>query len=325
MVNAIVSDSFTWNQSKLVTEIIKEYHELGSVVIDLLNEGPDLNFCGLYNLLDYVTDTFGIPKHLISIITNNIEEVHDHYKIIINGSQWIIQAQNQINNYSNAIKNNNLKHIGLFVARLSWPRLGFLSWMDRLHADKALLTCHYDALNEIHRINAPLADVNQNIPDDLVYAAEFLKKCPIRVDNEILSIPPDPAVLYSLNQTVYKNIFIELVCETFFTGTVFCPNEKTLRPIIAKTPFIIMGPQSYLETLKRCGFKTFGKYWDESYDNFSGVDRFNKVKKVLDYIFSLSQDDIQTMYNDMKPLLEHNKQCLIEMNEYSFKKFPDEH
>lgn len=324
MVNAIVSDSKLWCEGQFVVEVVKEFFKKHSITIDLLNEGPDLEFCGIYALLDSITTAFNIPKSAITIITHNIEESHSEYNILIKGSAWIPRAQSQINNYIDTNKNAELKHIGLFVARTNWPRLGFLSWLNDTFLDKTLMTCHYDGSNEIHRSTVALQEVNHNIPEELPSVVNFLKKCPVIINNEHLSIPPDPKVLYSLNQTVYKNIFIELVCETFFTGSAFCPNEKTLRPIMAKTPFVIMGPQSYLETLRRCGFKTFGQYWDESYDNFSGVDRYNKIKTVLTHILSLDQKTLTMMYTDMKPLLEHNRQRLLEMNKDSFKKIQNE-
>ena len=36
-------------------------------------------------------------------------------------------------------------------------------------------------------------------------------------------------------------------------------------------PFIVLGPKGYLHNLKRLGFKTFGTFWNESYDDVSFV------------------------------------------------------
>ena len=89
-------------------------------------------------------------------------------------------------------------------------------------------------------------------------------------------------------------------------GNTFFPTEKTIRPIIAQTPFIIMGPKHYLANLKKLGFKTFDKWWSEDYDQFAGVDRIIEIKKRLSDIFSWQQEKLHTVLTEMQPILEFN-------------------
>ena len=84
--------------------------------------------------------------------------------------------------------------------------------------------------------------------------------------------------------------------------------------MLAKTPFIIQGPQGYLSTLKSdYGFKTFDQWWDESYDQLQNYDRIKKIYQVIDHINTLSDNDKLSMYADMTQVLEHNYQILQDL------------
>ena len=74
---------------------------------------------------------------------------------------------------------------------------------------------------------------------------------------------------------------MDIVVETYVSGQSFFPTEKTLRPIIAQTPFIVMGPKGYLANLRRMGFMTFGQWWDESYDNIANDDQRHRTVSQL--------------------------------------------
>ena len=84
------------------------------------------------------------------------------------------------------------------------------------------------------------------------------------------------------------------------------PNEKTGRPIIAKTPFIAYAGRGFLGNLKKIGFKTFDKWWSEEYDNYEGVQRIQRMLLQIKNISSQPIENLYRMYNDMQPVLEHN-------------------
>ena len=77
--------------------------------------------------------------------------------------------------------------------------------------------------------------------------------------------------------------------------------------MIAKTPFIIMGPIGYLANLKKRGYKTFDNWWDEGYDMADGINRINGIKKVLIEIFSWPLERLQNTLLEMETVLEHNR------------------
>jgi hypothetical protein len=77
----------------------------------------------------------------------------------------------------------------------------------------------------------------------------------------------------------HKRTFMSLVSETSVEEDVLFISEKTLKPIYCLQPFIILGNVGILKKLKEYGFKTFDKWWDESYDDEPIVK--NKIKKIL--------------------------------------------
>mgnify|MGYP003112717583 CR=1 FL=1 len=62
----------------------------------------------------------------------------------------------------------------------------------------------------------------------------------------------------------HQQNLIELVPEG--TMDFFEPTEKTIKPIAAGMPFVIIGCHKFLYKLRKIGFKTFHPFIDESYD-----------------------------------------------------------
>jgi hypothetical protein len=104
-----------------------------------------------------------------------------------------------------------------------------------------------------------------------------------------------------------QDSFCSLVTESKFHSTMPNFSEKTLRAIISGRPFILLAPAGTLQLLKDLGFKTFSRYWDESYDlELDPTKRFEKVMFVVKEILEKEHLDIEPML----PILEHNQQHL---------------
>lgn len=102
-----------------------------------------------------------------------------------------------------------------------------------------------------------------------------------------------------------QDCFCSLVTESKFHSTMPNFSEKTLRAIISGRPFILLAPPGTLALLKDLGFKTFSKYWDESYDlETDHTRRFEKVLLVVKDILEQKTLDIEPMLS----ILEHNQQ-----------------
>ncbi len=83
--------------------------------------------------------------------------------------------------------------------------------------------------------------------------------------------------------------------------------DKLWKIVATFQPFIVFGTPYSLETLRERGFKTFGKWIDESYDYIEDpVERFNKIFQEILKLSNLSINEIHEMYIDMKDVYEYN-------------------
>lgn len=79
----------------------------------------------------------------------------------------------------------------------------------------------------------------------------------------------------------YDRFHVELVVESYLYGETFFPTEKTVRPLSAGKPFVVMGPRHFLRRLKDQGFRTWGDLWDESYDQLEGRPRLAAIQQLI--------------------------------------------
>ena len=93
------------------------------------------------------------------------------------------------------------------------------------------------------------------------------------------------------------------------------------KPIYACQPFILSSSRGSLAKLKEFGFKTFDRWWDESYDDeWLFVNRVEKMKEVLRFIISKTDDELRQMYSEMEEVLIHNYDLFIKTNNEHFLK-----
>ena len=212
------------------------------------------------------------------------------------------------------------KHFGVFVGTSRWHRLYIASVMHGLYKHKTMMSYWQHHLNNdlpanLRMDELMLKDANESMRDHMF---EFTKRLPIHLDSNDATINDnkgadvrrgDWETAYEI-LPYYNKIFLDIVCETWHEGQCFLPNEKTGRPIIAKTPFIAFAGCGFLNNLKKIGFKTFDKWWSEEYDDHHGVQRIQRMLKQIEKIASLPITTLNEMYNDMSPVLEHNYQLI---------------
>jgi hypothetical protein len=100
----------------------------------------------------------------------------------------------------------------------------------------------------------------------------------------------------------YNQFQIEIIAETMCAGTTFFPTEKTFRPITGRRPFLVFGSIHFLNNLRKLGFRTYSECWNESYDQYQGQERWERIRRVMD-------DIIATGYNIelASKIAEHNR------------------
>jgi len=116
------------------------------------------------------------------------------------------------------------------------------------------------------------------------------------------------------NSIPFTNSFCNIVTETYFDGNYddsfrgsFFMSEKIYKPMISCQPFIVASSSNYLSQMKELGFKTFDKWWDESYDECeNGVERLSKICRVIKKLSEKSIVELREIYLEMIPILHHN-------------------
>lgn len=125
-------------------------------------------------------------------------------------------------------------------------------------------------------------------------------------DEQTLLIEPDNPSL---------KVFCSLLVESETEKENLFISEKTAKCIIHEVPFIAFASYNFLDTLKKLGFKTFDRWWDESYDKEKDLSkRIKKISNVISYINSKSLNELKSIYDDMEEVLTYNKKLYYDIH-----------
>ena len=101
--------------------------------------------------------------------------------------------------------------------------------------------------------------------------------------------------------------FLHVVTETVFDYPTVFISEKSIKPIVYKRPFILISSVGCLNNLKKLGFKTFNRYWDESYDLIEDpAKRMLAIINIIDSICTKTVTELQELCVDMQNILDYN-------------------
>lgn len=195
---------------------------------------------------------------------------------------------------------------GFFMGRPTVPRLILLQYLAQ--GEQALLSMMQDG-------TVPRAD--QGV---LVDAEEFGDRPDLTAWYHACGIPSlDRACIrdqYDADKNTnlallrhYDQFQIEIVAESYVYGDTFFPTEKTVRPLVAGKPMIVMGPRGFLRRLRDMGFRTWGDLWDETYDDLEGHARISAMQRVI-------QDVQHRQHSVLSAVMlhaEHNRSTLADL------------
>ena len=189
----------------------------------------------------------------------------------------------------------------LFVGNHRWPRFILAEHMNKHHKQDTYLTYWHK--------DFPTNNLVEHLPINSI--EQFRKQLPLYIEStENIERHHYGYINFTDTNALeefYHKAFLDLVCETWHMGDTFLPTEKIARPLALKNPFMVYGAKHFLGNLRRLGFKTFGDYWSEEYDQCEGAERINKIKSQIDMLAGKSIDQLQTMLKDMDDILEHNQ------------------
>lgn len=276
-----------------------------------------------YTLFDYIEQNFQAPFVLVTTERDNVLvdyigkkynwPVIDYFHHILAASDWyrgyrLNEGITSVNERKilkkfitfNRITGNSRVYRSLFVSEL---------------AKRKLLGYGHISFSKICPVHGPYNYniteavgknlIDQNKANEVVTQLDTIKY-ELRIDNPNSNfIANDSMTLGPLDKLMES--FVYVVTETCFWETKKHLTEKIFKPIVAKQPFILLGCASNLEYLREYGFKTFGDWWDESYDNIQDpLKRLNAVVDVIEKICSIDNNELESMLIDMQNVLDYN-------------------
>lgn len=124
----------------------------------------------------------------------------------------------------------------------------------------------------------------------------------------------------NLYDNFYSNIAMDIITETAFHYPYPYISEKTLRPIVCKRLFIILGPPNTLKTLHNKGFETFGDFINEEYDSIHDPEkRFLLVVQEIERFCQHDLNKIKQYYLNNQEKFEHNFNRLSQLHQEELK------
>lgn len=120
---------------------------------------------------------------------------------------------------------------------------------------------------------------------------------------------------------ILKDTFMTVVCESesnnsenLTNNIVTVLSEKVGIAVSSFKPFVVFGDASYIPYLTELGFRTFNKWWDESYDSETTIEgKIQKVIEIVNSIYEKTPEELNTILTEMRDDLIHNHNLFMEI------------
>lgn len=299
----IPANKFIWNLSELVDFLIA--HQNQDIIITNGTEGCCARTIGLYQWLDK------FKFNSVIIETSNALETHDRYEISFQVPWKFLEVEKSIDQCHHIWNQKSV--FGTLYGRPLWHRLGIVSYLMRVHPAISEIGCLGESTHPDKRKQFELLELWEHDADSLIKFAQISAGFPYK-HMEVDQYTPGATLtdgFVKQTERVYKNFFIDIVTETFTSGDCFFATEKTVRPMLLKKPFITFASKYHLAYLKQMGFQTFHEFWNEGYDKSDGVNRYQQILQLIDWIAAQPMYTLVDMYQRMQPILDHNYNLLM--------------
>jgi hypothetical protein len=264
------------------------------VCFDTGAEGISLIHSGILQFIDHWVKQSGHPVDQVTVNSPNRYE-HTQYKNINQADNHFLQLSGHYYTSVPDIDVTSTK-FGFFVGRHTAERNQIARDIVAQYQPEFVMSVMKTVYNP-----SPWHESVQSIPsiDDVFVRDQYTGQ----IDTNLSLLK------------FYNQFQIELVAETMCSGITFFPTEKTFRPVTGRRPFLVYGPIHFLNNLRGLGFKTYSECWDESYDQYQGLDRWNRIKTVIEQIISDGYDvELATR------IANYNRQHLTQWHKYTMPK-----
>jgi hypothetical protein len=129
-----------------------------------------------------------------------------------------------------------------------------------------------------------------------------------------------PFISFFIPHRVYQESWFSIVAESIVRHCDFY-TEKTAKALLGRRIFITFGPQYSLKVLRDHGFKTFGNWIDESYDD-EPDDEIRWTRAFEQVVRLINHPSLKSLYAEAQAVIEHNYQ-LVSDQRYLLKPIDD--
>jgi uncharacterized ubiquitin-like protein YukD len=208
---------------------------------------------------------------------------------------------------------NNIPHIN-WTGGVSW--FWFYMWrkhhnnnfvFDHSHKPFDFLYLNKEARSHRQRL---LKALPSTVLDKSLYSNWPHKKLDQQYELPWAKDYPQRGLDQDLYELPYNHTKFSLVSETNDSANEVFVTEKIWKPIIAQQPFVVHGNHLYLQKLREIGFKTFGQYFDESYD--LELDPDQRIQKIVALCEHLQTINWKDLYLQTQALRQHNYDVLFD-------------
>jgi hypothetical protein len=203
------------------------------------------------------------------------------------------------------------------------PQKTFLCWNRRFRPHRTELSLALDKANLIDRSYYSLGLFDPENPDGRFQntisihsnpglnltnedALKLINKLPLTIDNknDIIEMCEDRNMEA---RNFYQNSLVSIVTETNYNLPEVTLTEKSFKPAKEKHPFIIVGVDGVIQSMRDLGFKTFSDFWSEEYDTIKCPNlRMVEIIRVCKEIGAWDNNKIIDFKRRVKPILDHN-------------------
>ena len=320
--NELIHNYFRFNQ--IEHRVIDIFDDPSPLDLFLADKNPKLLILGFGDLGHALSYNEKIKNKLIEFINNN------NYLWIWNdtdGMPKLFRYKQALQEFDRQLKSNQTK-IFLegkiinkeqhFFDNIKFEFLNFTTILNEIrvkYSSVEKFNCKKDYLATIHLKKSPLHKHRQILHQEIMSRPLLVAK-----GRNIFRNIKDPWIgelpTYhnwrdgNPSMDLYLDAWIELVSETFGENVYF-ETEKTFKPIVTKTPFIIQAAPGYLEYLKTKGFKTFNSLINENYDKEQNLEKRTKI--IADLLEDIIKNSAKDFYFASKDILEYNQKRLFEL------------
>jgi len=326
--NFIFEKYDTINLSDKLLESIKL--KKAKIAIFYITEGNFGEIKSHFDWVDNLCDKYNLDNEDICVITANLM-ARENYR----NDKFKILPYNYFGDeldFAGIVKKDK-KNIKSFQKK-------YLNFIDNFNIEKHFLCFNnltkvhrlwifYELMNNSKLINKSILSLNKetsgettffdiikstNKQEMIEYYKNYDSKTSYTYDTD--NWVRDVQVGNTINISAHLKTFVNVVTETLTDKDVIFITEKTYKPIYLCQPFIIVGNAFTLKKMKELGYKTFDKWWDESYDNEIELDK--RMGKLINTLEEIGTWDFQKCYEvreEMKETLIHNYEQMLKNDE----------